>query len=476
MQNWREEIIEILATCRQAFVPNDHKLLQQSARQAGLDLTQMSIRMNDLYRGYVLKIYTEVVRADNKWSKIEKAIGALIIEHFWDRSLQDAELKTAWQGLMVESQKLSWSQLFNPFLRCSDLSHLRTDVFTTGMRLANVIAKGDGDLREPEAQLLRKLEKELHSALNLGKQKANLKKDDWEVLVPISDPPGATYAPAKPYTQPAAQNVSLETALNQLNNLIGLQGIKKQVEELTHFLRMQQQRRNAGLPAGQHNLHMVFKGNPGTGKTTVARILADILRGLGVLSKGHLVETDRSGLVAEYAGQTATKTSKRIDEALDGILFIDEAYSLVDSKSDDAYGREALQILLKRMEDDRDRLVVILAGYCKPIDTLLKSNPGLTSRIGMDLTFEDYDPQQLLSIFQLLCQEHHYHCLPQTRDAMREKLARLHAMRNEHFGNGRVVRNLFEKTIRKMASRIAPITPVTHELLTHIQPEDLADS
>lgn len=475
MQNWRQEITEILATCRAAFVPSDRQLLRQSARQSGLDLTQMAIRMNDLYRGYVLKIYTEVVRADNKWSKTEKAMGALIIEHFWDRTLSDSELKTAWQGLMSESEKLTWSQLFSPFLRCSDLGALRSDVFTAGMRLANIIAKCDGVLQEPEAAKLRSLEQELHKALSLGKKKTNFQQDEWEILVPISEPPGSTYAPVKQPTQTNEGGASLEESMKKLDSLIGLNGIKKQVEELTHFLRMQQQRKSAGLPVSHHNLHMVFKGNPGTGKTTVARILADIMRGLGVLNKGHLIETDRSGLVAEYAGQTATKTSKRIDEALDGILFIDEAYSLVDSKSDDAYGREALQILLKRMEDDRERLVVILAGYGEPIDKLLKSNPGLTSRIGMDMHFEDYDPKQLLKIFELLCKEHHYQCLQATREAMYKKLVSLHSKRDVHFGNGRVVRNLFEKSIRRMASRIAPITPVTHDLLTQIMPEDLAD-
>ena len=473
MQNWRQEITEILATCRLAFMPNDRRLLQQSARQSGLDIAQMAIRMNDLYRGYVLKIYTEVVRADNKWSKIEKAMGGLIIEHFWDRSLNEAELKTAWQGLMAESEKLSWNQLVGPFLRCSDLAALRSDVFTAGMRLANVIAKGDGTLHEPEATKLRTLEQELHKALSLGTKKTKFQQDEWEILVPIHDPPGNALAHAKQPSESGEKTVSLEEALKQLDSLIGLDGIKKQVAELTNFLKMQQQRRSAGLPVSNHNLHMVFKGNPGTGKTTVARILADIMRGLGVLKKGHLIETDRSGLVAEYAGQTATKTTKRIDEAIDGILFIDEAYSLVDAKSDDAYGREALQILLKRMEDDRERLIVILAGYCGPIDKLLKSNPGLTSRVGMDLTFEDYDPAQLLKIFELLCNEHHYQCLPATRETMHRNLVKLHGKRDDHFGNGRVVRNLFEKSIRRMASRIAPITPVTHELLTQIQPEDL---
>ena len=168
----------------------------------------------------------------------------------------------------------------------------------------------------------------------------------------------------------------LAEALAELNELIGMDNVKHEITTLTNYLKHQEQRRQAKLPTASLSLHMVFTGNPGTGKTSVARIVGRIFGAMGILNKGHLVETDRSGLVAEYAGQTGPKTNKRIDEALDGVLFIDEAYSLVAESNEDAYGREAVQTLLKRMEDDRQRLVVILAGYPEPMEALLAEQSG----------------------------------------------------------------------------------------------------
>jgi SpoVK/Ycf46/Vps4 family AAA+-type ATPase len=218
---------------------------------------------------------------------------------------------------------------------------------------------------------------------------------------------------------------------------------------------------------------MVFNGNPGTGKTTVARIMGKIYGAMGILEKGHLVETDRSGLVAEYAGQTGPKTNKKVDEALDGVLFIDEAYSLTDSEGQDTFGREAVQALLKRMEDDRKRIVVILAGYPVPMDKLLKSNPGLSSRFNTKLTFEDYTPSELGRIFQLMCNKNLYEVPGETQVKLLLGFKHLFDRRDEHFGNGRMVRNTFERAIRQLANRIAGIAPLTKELLTQLKSEDI---
>jgi SpoVK/Ycf46/Vps4 family AAA+-type ATPase len=236
---------------------------------------------------------------------------------------------------------------------------------------------------------------------------------------------------------------------------------------------MQQQREAMGLPQTKVSLHMVFSGNPGTGKTTVARIIGRVFGAMGILAKGHLVETDRSGLVAQFAGQTGPRTNKKIDEALDGVLFIDEAYSLVSTRGEDPYGAEAVQALLKRMEDERHRLVVILAGYPEPMDALLASNPGLSSRFNRKLHFADYSTMELARILQAMCERDHYELPSATRARLLTGFHWLVEQRDEHFGNGRLVRNTFERAIRRLATRIAGVTPVTRELLTRLEPADL---
>ena len=216
----------------------------------------------------------------------------------------------------------------------------------------------------------------------------------------------------------------------------------------------------------------VFTGNPGTGKTTVARLLAGIYKDLGVLKKGHLVETDRSGLVAEYVGQTAVKTNKIIDSALDGVLFIDEAYTLANGGAND-YGSEAIATLLKRMEDDRDRLVVVLAGYNEEIETFINSNPGLRSRFNRYIHFNDYTASELYEIFCLQVKNGEYTLTDDASMYVRGHLAAVVAEKPNDFGNARFVRNLFEKTIESQANRIASKTELTKEDLSQITKEDI---
>jgi SpoVK/Ycf46/Vps4 family AAA+-type ATPase len=195
---------------------------------------------------------------------------------------------------------------------------------------------------------------------------------------------------------------------------------------------------------------------------------------LGIVEKGHLVEADRSSLVAGYTGQTAEKTNKVVDRALGGVLFIDEAYSLVAEEGEDAFGHEAVQTLLRRMEDDRDRLVVILAGYSRPIKRLLSTNPGLSSRFQRTFQFPDYTVVELCQIFEAMCEKNHYTLPAGTRSRLIAGFQHLHTHRDERFGNGRLSRNVFEMAIRQLANRVADIAPLTKELLTRLEPEDIA--
>ena len=269
-----------------------------------------------------------------------------------------------------------------------------------------------------------------------------------------------------------SSNNSKRPTFADLDGLIGLDTVKEEVKTLRNYVLIQQEREKKGLKSTQVSYHCVFTGNPGTGKTTVARIVADVYRNLGVLKKGHLVETDRSGLVADYVGQTATKTNKIIDRALDGVLFIDEAYSLVGG-SDNDYGKEAIATLLKRMEDERDRLVVILAGYSDEMKQFIDSNPGLQSRFNRYIHFPDYNADELFQIFETNCQKNDYVMSEEAKTALKSLLDKAVAEKDKNFGNARFVRNLFEKTLERQANRLSKQENLSKEMLTEITEPDL---
>ena len=259
----------------------------------------------------------------------------------------------------------------------------------------------------------------------------------------------------------------------ELEELIGLESIKADVKELTDLVRTQKMREDMGMKTVPVSLHLVFSGNPGTGKTTVARILARLYKEIGVLSKGQLVETDRSGLVAGYVGQTALKTQEKIQEALGGILFIDEAYTLAKEGQD--YGQEAIDTILKAMEDHRKDLVVIVAGYTEPMKRFIESNPGLESRFNKYFYFEDYTKEELLGIFNLQCKKYDYELSPQARERIEEGITWMEAHKGENFANAREIRNLFETIITNQARRIARMDNPSAADLRTILPEDLEE-
>ncbi len=267
---------------------------------------------------------------------------------------------------------------------------------------------------------------------------------------------------------------SAEDVLAEMDELIGLEGVKRQMRLVSDLVTVGRLRRQRGLPSPVVSHHMAFVGNPGTGKTTVARLVARLYRSLGVLTSGHLVETDRAGLVAGYMGQTAARVGEAVEKALDGVLLIDEAYSLTTTGSDDAYGREAVDALVKRMEDNRDRLVVIVTGYPAEMESFLASNPGLRSRFGRVITFEDYDTDALVEIFQRCARDSGYE---PTAPALRRFAVLADSLeRGRGFGNGRLARRVFERAVERHASRLMSGGSPTEEDLVSLRAVDLPDS
>ena len=293
---------------------------------------------------------------------------------------------------------------------------------------------------------------------------------------PADKSQGQAVSAAKKAGQEAQQlpREDMESLKTELNSYIGLDVVKAEVESLINLVKVNKLRKEHELPTEELSLHMVFSGNPGTGKTMIARLMSRIYHSLGILSKGHLVEVDRSGLVAGYVGQTAIKTKEMVDKALGGVLFIDEAYALTTRGPQD-YGQEAVETLLKNMEDHRDDLVVIVAGYVELMNNFVHSNPGLESRFNRFLYFPDYSVEEMVAIFEMRCKKAGYRL---EKDAM-ERLAQILKEESEDnigFGNARGVRNLFEQAISRQANRLAKKDVLTRDELMTLTMEDLEDT
>jgi len=263
----------------------------------------------------------------------------------------------------------------------------------------------------------------------------------------------------------------LKDLQKELHEYIGLSAVKSEVESLINLVTVQALRKRNDLPVEDLSLHMVFTGNPGTGKTMVARLMARIFKCLGILSKGQLVEVDRGGLVAGYVGQTAIKTGEMIQKAMGGVLFIDEAYALT-SRSGNDYGQEAIDTLLKAMEDHREDLIVIVAGYTELMDEFVHCNPGLESRFNRFLHFPDYTVHEMMDIFQMRCQKSGYRLMEDARNIL-ESMLRLYSLDSKAFGNARGVRNLFERSISAQANRLAKQADVTRDELMCLNSDDI---
>lgn len=266
---------------------------------------------------------------------------------------------------------------------------------------------------------------------------------------------------------------TLEQVMEKINSLIGMQKVKGQIATFVNLIKVHKEREKRGLPVTPFSKHAVFYGPPGTGKTTIARYLGKVYKCLGMLEKGHCIETDRAGLVAGYVGQTAMKVDQLVQEAMDGVLFIDEAYTLSPRDAGKDFGQEAIDTLLKRMEDFRDRLVVIVAGYPDEMQDFIDSNPGLKSRFSRYFYFDHYKPEELLRIFAIFTNNASFTVTPQARRELLNIFTYFHERRDKAFGNGRFARNLFEMVVEKQANRISGISPLTDEILCSITKADV---
>ncbi len=344
-----------------------------------------------------------------------------------------------------------------------------------------LLAAADGAVSEAEAGFANRCGDTLLALCQrdgLKSDKPTLKVDDFITKTPEgpvaarSDKTEDEKA-AETETTPQEPEPTLEELLAELDGLCGMTQIKKDVRSLINLVKVRKLRQEQGLPVPPMSLHLVFMGNPGTGKTTVARLLAKIYKAIGVLSKGQLVEVDRSGLVAGFVGQTAIKTGEALQSAIGGVLFIDEAYALANQDNANDFGKEAIEVILKGMEDNRNDLIVIVAGYTALMDKFISANPGLESRFNKYFYFEDYDGGQLMEIFQSMCRKNGYTLSGDCEADAAALFEDLYRLRDENFGNARDVRNLFEKAVSKQSDRVAALETPTREQLMELTVDDL---
>ncbi|MFO0979358.1 MAG: AAA family ATPase [Planctomycetaceae bacterium] len=476
------------------------------------DADEFSELMMTLHRGLVIKVLFAVAEDEKQWDETEQAVVRQVIKHVGGDLSDLRESQNPVHRAAELADSLQWGSLLAPFVKYPPLIERQSQLMTQLIRIAEIVTKADAKVNDSERMALQSLQRDLQVTFAEGKRRPKRSTDSSSQPIDF-DIPDASPATARsgqaahrvllaseelkpkeqrrksnadrklediPGTRPMGRQATankdqpdLKEILQELDGLIGLESVRKDVRELLHFLQIQLERVKHGLALAPISLHTVFVGNPGTGKTTVARIFGKALGAMGVVKRGHTVETDRSGLVAQFAGQTGPLVNKQVDSALDGVLFIDEAYSLVLDDNTDVYGAEAVQVLLKRMEDDRERLVVILAGYPDDMEKMLQSNPGLSSRFQRTIHFPDYDADELVQIFEGFCRKNDYVLSSEARRILLERFVSEVQNKDHHFGNARLARNLFESAIRKLASRIVGVAPLSREILTTLRPEDI---
>lgn len=439
----------------------------------GLDALRNNPRLKELIAADVLRLYTLARPEGGSMSEAENLFLALVMLALGapetpgvGRLASDVFVFDSFPLHLKDEVLRSWDAAFMAYRERASaggrasieaLDELRAVDAVRGASLADGLAS----LYYAIAQCVMKADGTITPA-------EELRLRELSALVRRTAEPGGASAPAE-----GAE--TLEQVLENVNALVGMEKIKEQMKTLINFIKVTREREARNLPATPLTLHCVFYGPPGTGKTTIARLLGRVYRAMGLLQKGHLVETDRAGLVAGYVGQTAIKTDEMVQKALDGVLFVDEAYTLAAGESGRDFGQEAVDIILKRMEDSRDRLVVIVAGYPDEMKRFIESNPGLKSRFSRYFFFDHYSPEELMSIFDIFCRNSAFELTGAARGRLVRLVENLHAARDRRFGNGRLMRNIFERVVERQANRIAGTLPLTDRLLCSIEEPDIPD-
>lgn len=469
LQEKTEHYRRLLSETRELYRDAARRVEREHPELVPIDKDYVAL-LEDLHSGLVLRLYVTICKADQMWTDAELRLAEELCEHLWGERLTGGDLNRAIQHAIEKTESLAWETLVRPFAQLAPLREKATELETLIVRQSNLIARIDGVLAASETAAIKRIAKELNRLFG----STAVPEETTPTASPVPNPsPASGNTESKPAKSPEPPTRPLDEVLADLDRLVGLAAVKQEVRSLANYLSLQRRRGESGLPTTDISLHLVFTGNPGTGKTTVARLFGEAMRAMGVLPNGRLIETERSGLVACYAGQTAPKTNEKVDEAIGGVLFIDEAYGLLAAEGDDPFGQEAIQTLLKRAEDDRRRLAIVLAGYPNEMTELLQANPGLASRFSRTIRFEDYRPLELCQIFGRLMEQHHYHLSQAGRLRVIQAITALHADRDRHFGNGRAVRNLFERAILQMANRLASEPELTDEQLITLEADDI---
>lgn len=438
-------------------------VLQQMSNKTDVAINNPSVK--ELLVQDLIKIYNICGNVDGSASRREQFMLAYLFERLLGKGDMADKIKISRLNDMVQNpnfaKQIEELQNFSMFkvtgtfpnelllpVLLSRLEHEQFNPMAAQLyRFAQLLAKADGTVTKEEEEALKQVWTMAHKP---KKAIPNVKQLTFN------------------------KDETLEDVIAELNELIGLKNIKEEVQTLINFLKVQQLREKKGLAVQDRSLHAVFMGPPGTGKTTIARLLAKIYKQLDVITSGHLVETDRAGLVAGYIGQTAQKTDEVVKAAIDGVLFIDEAYALSRGGSDKRdFGNEAIETLLKRMEDHRKQLIVIVAGYPDEMEDFIKSNPGLQSRFTRYFNFIHYQPQELLDILKLFAKKADFTLTEDAEEKLLFIFEDLYEKRHRTFGNARVARNIFEQCIERQANRIVSLSPITEKILITLTEADI---